>query len=273
MIAAHQIPAVLQLIGILQEGAAPVVALSLGLAAARKELALQRLGRLDLLRIPQNKALRSAGDLQHLDVIDRGDVPRDAEGVEPEERDDGAADDARDQRFQPTLGREGAERLADDHLREEIADDGADEREDQMQREEPRTLHAAAVKAEAAEEIEHQKREAESEEDRDDIFEDRTQDAEGGRLLRALILPPQEEPQRERCEDHADDEVADHPAPADKAGRLAVLAEALPALRHETHDGRERMQPIETVFAAHDAVGIARNEAAEQDIQRAAREV
>ena len=142
-----------------------------------------------------------------------------------------------------------------------------------MQREEARPLRAAAVKAEAAEEIEHQKRETEPEEDRDDILEDRAQDAEGGRLLRALVLPPQEEPQRERREHEADDEISDHPAPADEAEGLAVRAEALPALRHEAHDGRERVQPVEAVCAAHDAVGIARDEAAEHHVQRAAREV
>ena len=163
------------------------------------------------------------------------------EGIEPEERDDRAAEQTGEQGFEPAFAGKGAERLADDHLGEEIADDGADQREDQMQREEPRPLRAAAVKAEAAEEIENQKREAEAEEDRDDILQNRAQGAEGGRLLRALVLPPQEEPQRERREDKADDEIADHPAPADEAERFAV--------------------------------GIARDETAEHHVQRAAREI
>ena len=273
VIPAHRRPAVLEPIGILQEDAASVVVVAFDLAAALVDLALQGLGRLDLLRLAQDKALGADGELQHLDVVDRGDIPRDAESVEPEERDDGAAEQTGEQGFQPAFAGKGAEGLADNHLGEEIADDGADEREDQMQREEARPLRAAAVKAEAAEEKEHEKREAEAEEHRDDILEDRAQDAEGSRLLRALVLPPQEEPQRERREDHADDEIADHPAPADEAERFAVRAEALPGLRHQAHDGRERVQPFEAVCAVHDAVGIARDEAAEHHIQRAAREV
>ena len=162
------------------------------LCVLREDLSLQGNGSLDLVGLVQRVSLPADLELRRLHIRRRRNPFGDAECVEPEGADERAGEQTDDQGLYEALAGKGAERLADDHLRDEVADHRADERERKVRREEF-PVSCAAVEAEAAEEEQHRKRNAEREEAGHNVFEDRLQHGDGRRLLRALVLPQHKE--------------------------------------------------------------------------------